>query len=254
MSSDRRRLAVLGYHKIGPPPPGAWESWFYISKGVFNAQLDAVARMGWEWIGLDDLLRGLDAPEGLPDRAAMLSFDDGCRSFLDVALPCLASRRIPAVMFVPTDFIGGRNDFDDGSEPEEAICDWDDLRRLAACGVSVQSHTASHPRLSSLSAGQQEEEFRRSKSVLESGLGLPVDALSYPFGDAGGDPNSTATILGRVGYRAAFLYGGEGGPVPLLPGDHFRIARIAVGPDTDLESILGAEARGPEPAVGGDAT
>jgi peptidoglycan/xylan/chitin deacetylase (PgdA/CDA1 family) len=172
--------------------------------------------------------------------------DDG--SFLDVALPCLASRRLPAVMFVPTDFIGGRNDFDHGCEPEEAICGWDDLRRLDASGVSVQSHTASHRHLSALSAGTQEEEFRRSKLVLESGLGRPVGVLSYPFGDAGSDPVSTAALLRRAGYRAAFLYGGGSGPVPWPPADHFQIARISVGPDTDLVAILGAQEQGLEPA------
>jgi peptidoglycan/xylan/chitin deacetylase (PgdA/CDA1 family) len=242
MMPDTRKLAVLGYHKIGPPPPGGWESWFYIPEDVFNAQLDALSQLGWRVIGLDDLLRGFDAPETLPRRAALLTFDDGCRSFLDIALPCLETRGLPAVMFVPTDFIGGRNDFDHGCEPEEAICGWDDLRRLDARGVSIQSHAASHRQLSLLSEAELADEFHRSKRVLEAGLGRAVDALAYPFGDTGSDPGLTASLLSRAGYRAAFLYGGGIGPGPSPPGDPFMIGRIAVGPDTDLASILsGAE-------------
>ena len=25
-------VAILGFHKIGPPPAGGWESWFYVSE------------------------------------------------------------------------------------------------------------------------------------------------------------------------------------------------------------------------------
>ena len=33
------RIAVLGYHKVGPPGPGAWETWFYVPEDVFAAHL-----------------------------------------------------------------------------------------------------------------------------------------------------------------------------------------------------------------------
>ena len=42
------------------------------------------------------------------------------------------------MLFVPTDFVEGRNTFD-AAEPEEALCDWDDLIGLERQGVSVQS-------------------------------------------------------------------------------------------------------------------
>ena len=65
---------------------------------------------------------------------------------LEVALPILKRFDAPAVMFVPTDYIGRRNTFDAGVEPDEAICDWEDLRALADQGVSIQSHASSHRR------------------------------------------------------------------------------------------------------------
>jgi peptidoglycan/xylan/chitin deacetylase (PgdA/CDA1 family) len=236
-------LAVLGYHKIGPPPPGGWETWFYIPESVFVAQLESLHQGGWEVIDVGRFLRGLDDPGQLPRRAALLTFDDGCRSFLDVALPCLERLGFPAVMFVPTDSLGGRNDFDEGCEPEESICDWNDLRDLCARGVSVQSHTASHRRLSSLDTTEREHEFRRSKELIESALGEPVSVLAYPFGDDGGDSETVASELGRAGYQAAFLYGG--GVIALPIPDRFRIARLAMGPDTDLEAALAEQPAAP---------
>ena len=244
MKDDVRELAVLGYHKIGPPPPGGWESWFYVPETVFCRQLEFLRREGWEAIALADFLQGLDDPGGLPERSVLITFDDGCRSFLEVALPCLERRfGWPSVMFVPTDFVGGRNDFDMGCEPLEMICGWDELRSLGARGVAVQSHTASHRRLSELAPEGWDEEFLRSKGSIESSLARPVEALSYPFGDAGDDPAAVASALSRAGYRAAFLYGGGVGPMP--PDDPFRVPRIAMGPDTDLSAALATPGRGP---------
>jgi peptidoglycan/xylan/chitin deacetylase (PgdA/CDA1 family) len=230
-------LAILGFHKIGPPSPEAWETWFYIPEATFSGYLAYLRQDGWQVIDLPGLLRGLAEPESLPERTALLTFDDGYRSVRDVALPWLLEFGYPAVLFVPSDFIGRCNAFDAGNEPEEAICSWDDLRELQRRSVSVQSHSASHRPFSQLAPAEQEEELVRSKAVLEAGLGKPVEVFSFPYGDGGPDVNSMRGALERAGYRAACLYGG--GPVDLAGADPFRLERVAMGPDTDLQGELG---------------
>ena len=86
-------------------------------------------------------LRGLARPESLPPRAALITFDDGSLTVLRVALPWLREYGYPAVLFMPTDFVGRRNTFDAGVEPEEAVCDWDDLRKLEVGGISIHEYT-----------------------------------------------------------------------------------------------------------------
>jgi peptidoglycan/xylan/chitin deacetylase (PgdA/CDA1 family) len=176
------------------------------------------------------------APESLPRRAALLTFDDGYRSNLTVAVPWLRRFGYPAVMFVPTDFIGGSNSFDAGVEPEEAICTWDDLRELERAGVAVQSHGCSHRAFSGLSPAEREAELVRSRAALEDGLGRPVEVFCFPYGDDGQEQGETAAILRRAGYRAACLYGGGPNRVPLA--DAYRLTRLAMGPDTDLGAAL----------------
>ena len=155
---------------------------------------------------------------------------------LEVALPLLRGFGFPAVVFVPTAFVGLSNAFDKGIEPEEPICDWGDLKELQREGVSIQSHGVWHRRFSTLSESQQEDELRHSKALLEARLETEVDMFSFPYGDTGDKPATSAAGMRRAGYRAGYLY--DGGP-QLLPGlDAYRIQRIPMGPDTDLMKAL----------------
>src|SRR5712691_269144 len=238
--SSGRRLAILGFHKIGEPPPGCRASSWYISETVFASQLGYLYENGWRVINVGELLTGLAAPDGLPDRAALVTFDDGYRSNVQVAIPWLQRFGYPSVVFVPTQFIGAHNAFDDGYEPREAICDWDDLQELERRGCSIQSHSVSHKSLSGLNPAELERELLESKTVLETGLGKSVEVFAYPYGDEGVEQALTTDVLKQAGYRAACLYGGGPNPVPVA--DCYRLMRLAMGPDTDLRALLIEEA------------
>jgi peptidoglycan/xylan/chitin deacetylase (PgdA/CDA1 family) len=249
IQASRRTLAILGFHKIGEPPPDGWETWFYIPEATFVEQLSFLQGSSWQVIDLASFLKGLAAPNGLPERAALLTFDDGYRSMRTVALPWLLQFGYPALLFMPTDFVGGRNTFDP-AEPDEALCNWADLLDLERRGISVQSHGASHRPFSGLTLAEQEEELRRSKATLEVGLGKRVEVFSYPYGDDGvsshpydDDDEASYQVLRKVretleraGYRAACLYGG--GLTSMPAADPYRLTRIPVGPDTDLQAEL----------------
>jgi peptidoglycan/xylan/chitin deacetylase (PgdA/CDA1 family) len=228
-------LALLAFHKIGPAP-GGWETWSYIPEATFADYLRHLREAGWRVLDLAAFLHGLTAPETLPRRSALLTFDDGYRSNLTVAVPWLRRFDCPAVMFVPTDFIGGKNSFDNDIEPEEAICTWDELRELERAGVAVQSHGCSHRAFSDLTPAEQQAELVRSRAVLEEGLGRPVEVFSFPYGDDGREQGSTGDALRRAGYRAACLYGGGPNRLPLT--EAYRLTRLAMGPDTDLGAVL----------------
>lgn len=227
---------MLGYHKIGPSPVGFPPTWFYIPEDTFTRHLAFLGEEQWTIIDLEAFLHGLEHPETLPDRAVLLTFDDGCKSITRAAMICLRRFGFPAIAFIPAHYIGKTNSFDSGIEPEEPICDWADLKKLDAAGVSIQSHSASHRKFSTLDLAELERELIGSKATVEAGLGESVTAIAFPFGDSGSDRAETETLLAKAGYRAAFLYGGG----PLDPGrlHRYRIPRLAMGPDTDLRTAL----------------
>jgi peptidoglycan/xylan/chitin deacetylase (PgdA/CDA1 family) len=234
--SRRRALAILAFHKIGEPSHGEYPTWNYIPKETFIGYLHHLNENGWQVIDLATFLQGILEHDDLPDLSALLTFDDGYRSILTVALPSLLRFGYPAVLFVSTDFIGDRNSFDEGIEPEETICNWDELRKLEGHGVSIQSHGVTHRPFSKLEFDEQKEELVRSKSQIEMRLEKPVEVIAFPYGDDGTDPKSLRRLLGSVGYRAACLYGGGLNPLPI--SDPYRLCRLAMGPDTNLQTEL----------------
>jgi peptidoglycan/xylan/chitin deacetylase (PgdA/CDA1 family) len=178
------QLPVLMYHGLhsGPEDPGVFDAVYSVEPRDFEMQLD--------WLADNDYrtarLRDLHSP-GEPGRRAVITFDDGDISNLQVALPALIKRRMVAEFFVTADFVGrpGR------LAPQ-------DLRTLAEAGMSVQAHGCSHRYLSELTLAEVEEELSQSKYRLEAILDEPVTGLALPGGRGGERERTLALGLGYV--------------------------------------------------------
>jgi peptidoglycan/xylan/chitin deacetylase (PgdA/CDA1 family) len=105
------RVLILAYHR--PALDVAGESReslpsLLVSAATLKRQLEQVARER-DVVPLADAVRLLaePAPRRGPSRdVAVVTFDDGYVSVHDVALPLLASLRMPASVFVPTGYVG----------------------------------------------------------------------------------------------------------------------------------------------------
>src|SRR6266480_2729531 len=97
-------ILVLAYHRIGDPPARGWNDWFYVSEEAFVEHLRLLEEDRWTFIDLPRLVTGMDDPTTVPPRSVLITFDDADVTLLTGGLPHLASQRIPAVVFVPTDF------------------------------------------------------------------------------------------------------------------------------------------------------
>lgn len=231
-------LAILAYHKIGDPPPDGWHTWNYVTAEAFENQLRYLKENSWDVINSDQFLEILRDPATVTSKAVLITFDDGYRSNLRVALPILKKFSYPAIIFVPTKFVGKYNSFDADIfyEPKEFICTWEELRELERNNISVQSHGSTHQHFSKLSAAERLSEVNKSKYLIEKNLNKKVDYFSFPYGDEGEDHKETKGILEGAGYKAAFLYGGP--PIRFPIKSKFRLTRVPIGADTDLEEVL----------------
>jgi peptidoglycan/xylan/chitin deacetylase (PgdA/CDA1 family) len=108
--------------------------------------------------------------------------------------------------------------------PGRPVLDWNELRGLAAEGVTLAPHTRTHPLLNRVSIADAEAEVVGSHADLERELGAAPRVLAYPSG-ACSDP--IAELLGRCGFELAFTIMRHG--VNRVPGcDWLRLRRINV--------------------------
>jgi peptidoglycan/xylan/chitin deacetylase (PgdA/CDA1 family) len=88
--------------------------------------------------------------------------------------------------------------------PKNVMMTWEQVRKLAAAGHVVGSHTLTHPNVAHVAAGELDRELRESKRKLEQVLGRPVTHFSYPA--PGLTPHwseQTIAATRQLGYQTA---------------------------------------------------
>jgi peptidoglycan/xylan/chitin deacetylase (PgdA/CDA1 family) len=186
-----RRLADLARRLAGRPPRARCVALYY--HGLPDRRR---ADFAWQ---MDEILRcakplRAEARQA-PDRGglrAIVTFDDGFRSFSENALPELAERGIPAALFVipaalfvPAGNLGRAPEWLAGSghaDSRETVLGAEELRGLPAGLVTVGSHTLTHAPLSGLGEADARRELVESRATLERLLGRRVTLLSLPHG------------------------------------------------------------------------
>ncbi len=198
------RIATLLYHDIlaaSEDPDasgfaGAGAGVYKLSDAVFDTHLNAIsARLGGVVpVRATDLVARRPAP-AIP---WVLTFDDGGASALRGA-DQLAARGWVGHFFITAGRIG-----------EASFLDAAGVRRLAANGHVIGSHSWSHPpRMSALPYTAIREEWERSLAVLQDILGASVATASVPGGFY-----SRAVARGAAECGIAVLFNSE----PVLRG------------------------------------
>ena len=199
----RSRLAVvIAYHAVSDLHDDRVLAEYGVPPKRFAAQLDALARYRWSFVTLQAILDALDGRGTLPARALLVTFDDAYADLRTVAFPILVARGVPAVGFAVSDRIGGTNEWSDRRGARRLpLLDEGGLLELAANGVTIGSHGATHRALVGLTSSQLENELRGSAERLRA-IGLPRPIVfSYPYGEWNTD---VAAEVRRANYAAAF--------------------------------------------------
>lgn len=191
---------VLMYHVVGDPL-GAGEARQCCPLPAFRAQMACLADGGWNVIPLADCVRWLAGGGALPDRAVVITFDDGTACTRDAALPVLQQHGFPATVFMVAGLVGGRNEWMcQAGGTERRMLTAAQLREMAAAGVEIGSHAFDHRHLAGRPAGELAHEARDSKARLEDLTGAPVRHFAYPYGS---HDAATVAAVREAGYAAA---------------------------------------------------
>lgn len=199
-------MSVLVYHSISAPPepmPGDID----ISPERFAQQLRWLSRSG----RVVPLTKTLAANEARGEIA--ITFDDGYRDNLTVALPLLEKFGVPMTLFVVAGFV----DSPDYLSEEE-------LREISRHPlITIGAHGLWHRHFNELAMDDARFELIESRRLLEDITRKPVDLMAWPYGEC----NQQLELLSaECGYRAAWsVWKGNNGAhcrwrVPLGRRDH----------------------------------
>lgn len=206
---------VLVYHRFaGELKPG--QERIDLDPKRFRRQLRLLRALGFKALPLQELVAFHSGERNeLPRRRFVITVDD---AMADAVAPLRRSTRSAPQLFVPTAEVGRAAHWIDG----EPVASWDQVRDLAAAGVTVGSHTRHHRRLSALAADERERELVGSLAELRENVPGAAAVIAYPNGDHDDD---VCEATRKAGY--ALAYTTEKGRNDAAT-DPFRLRRVSV--------------------------
>lgn len=149
----------------------------------FQRGLLRLKERGYRTVSLLEAAGCLRLGGAFPERAFVITFDDGYRSVYEEAFPILQLCGFSATVFLTV----GDSASGDSSQRLPSTCrrqmlSWGEIREMQRWGFSFGAHTLTHPDLTRLRPTDQEKEILGSKAVIENRLGVPVASFAYPFG------------------------------------------------------------------------
>lgn len=207
---------ILTYHYLGEPDASVPESHrgLYVTPAEFARQLADLTAWGFRTLSAEEAIAAVEGGEA-PGRAVWLTFDDGHQDNFSPGLDLLRQRGHRATFFVVAEpsLTGAPGYVDVGM-----------LREMVQAGMSIGSHSLTHPRLARLSEGDLRREVVDSRARLEDALQVPVTTFCYPYGNW--NPR-VVEVVAEAGYRLAVstIRGNRN-----EPGERFLLKRAMIQP------------------------
>lgn len=256
-SSPAIEIPAVVYHDIVERPVG---DPYAISRAAFLEQMQYLRERGYTPVSLAQLEAARQGRVPLPPRPVLLTFDDGLKSYREIALPVLTRYGYPSVLSVVTAWADGRHV---PAAYRGRVMSWPELREIARSPlVEVISHSddlhhviPSNPQGNEAPAAvtrrydpqarryETEEEFRqrvradleRTRARLRAELGRDPLGIAWPYGEYDQILIEEAEQLGMV-YQLTL------DPEPTTVSGLPRINRVALHRYrslSELDDILG---------------
>ncbi len=136
--SPNNQFLVLNYHDIveSQDPTDS----IAVSIKNFVDHLDWLKSHHYAIISTQQLLDAAAGGKPLPDKAIMLTFDDGYKSFYQYVFPLLKKYKYPATLALVGAWMDGNNA--QSNRPSQALMTWPEVREVVASGlVEIASHS-----------------------------------------------------------------------------------------------------------------
>lgn len=215
------KLRVLMYHKVDE------EVRDFLTVGRAQlAQHMAYLKEHYAVIRLSDVIEHVRTGSTLPERAALVTFDDGYENNYSLAYPVFKELGLPFAVFPVADFIGKTVMYDGA---EQAFMSAEQLKAISDL-AEFGYHGFKHDNLMELAEQEWEREIGSCVAKFKSS-GIPVQgAWAYTYGSFpkrdGRKLKEFGVLCGQHGISCAFRIGNGLNQVPLR--HPFVIERIDI--------------------------
>lgn len=249
----------IAYHEVGEDGQGRFYS---ISESQLVQHLSFLRHDGWTAVGLDALLAARDGHRPLPEKAVLLSFDDGYVDYYTRVYPLLAAFQMPAVFALVTSWLevadGQSFDFGGTPQPRSRLMRWPQIREMARSGVcefASHSHDLHHGILANPQGNQQpaavtrlydrasggyesdaaylrrlEQDLARSSAIMRREIGRAPRSIVWPYGRYNG---ASVDVARRLGMPITLTLD----PEPAGTGRLDRIGRVLTMGDPNVPEL-----------------
>ena len=213
----------MNYHSVHPTHHNA------TTPDDFETQMEYL-KSEFTVISLVDFQTLRQSDSDLPDKVAVITFDDGYEDNYQYAFPILKKLELPATIFVSTAYIDGDVDITQRYFTYRGLTPltWDQIREMKQSRISFGGHTDSHQILSEILIDDAKREIILSKSKLEARLGEPVTHFAYPLGQPWTFNPAIIDILRESGFSlsCATIWGSDNSHTDMFALHRIRIDAV----------------------------
>ncbi|MCJ7689842.1 MAG: polysaccharide deacetylase family protein [Clostridiaceae bacterium] len=161
-------VPILMYHSVG----NTNENELIISPALLKQEMQWLKDNGYATITLDDLHNYFINNKPIPKKSVVLTFDDGYADNYTNMYPIMKEFRFSATVFIITNTVDKDANYLTSAQ----------LKEMNANGIDIESHTAHHDLLGTMSYEKQLKILKDSKAFLENLLNKKINYISYPEG------------------------------------------------------------------------
>ena len=184
----RGPVPILMYHVIKAPTASTPMAELWTPAETFKETIALLKKDGYSGVTLDQVWKAWHGGAGLPAKPLVISFDDGYLSHSVTAKPILEAAGWPGVLNLE-----GKNIGPGGLTTHQ-------VEGLIAAGWEIDSHTLTHPDLTTLDDATLKSELVDSRKLLQDKFNIPVNFFCYP---AGANDARVRAAVEAAGYYGA---------------------------------------------------
>ncbi|MEJ7643979.1 MAG: polysaccharide deacetylase family protein [Chryseolinea sp.] len=189
-ANEDKDVVCFVYHRVGDSRYPSTN----VSVSDFETHLKYLVSQKFQLLTLSDAIAYLKSAKP-KQKTAVVTIDDGYKSFYKNGLPLLRKYKVPATLFINTETVGAGD-----------YMDWTQLQSAMKSNVEIGNHTHSHRYFLNETASVRYQLFRdeiaASQKAIAEKLQVTPLVFSYPYGEFDNKMVSIARDAGFIGAAA----------------------------------------------------